>query len=148
MAEIKFSEVVSNKILPYAKEEAIRLGNDQINTGHLMLGIIKNGKCEAIRVLNFLGVDVIKLGEEIEDIIGSDFESKNNNPAIRKECELALKVSYLQAKELGSQEIGTEHLLLAFLKYGKHCTVSPILKMYGVDYDKVREEIIKQTQPH
>ena len=56
-------------VLEYVKEEALRLGDETIGVEHLILGIIREGKGSAIKVLNILGLEMKDLRKAIEEVI-------------------------------------------------------------------------------
>ena len=64
--EAKFSPRVRD-VISYSREEAIRLGHDYIGTEHLLLGLLREGEGKAIKTLEGLDVDVIRLKKSIED---------------------------------------------------------------------------------
>ena len=140
--EAKFSQRVKD-VLSFSREEAIRLGNDYIGLEHLLLGIIREGEGMAIQILNYFGVNLIKIRKEIEMAIASNVDqnvkSSDNIPLI-KQAERALKITYLEAKLFNSDLIGTEHLLLAILKDNDNI-VTKSFQNYGVDYDAVKDEL-------
>ncbi|MEZ5199511.1 MAG: Clp protease N-terminal domain-containing protein [Bacteroidales bacterium] len=139
--EAKFSQRVKD-VLSYSREEAIRLGNDYIGLEHLLLGIIREGEGMAIQILNYFGVNLIKIRKEIEMAIANSVEQKvrsSDNIPLIKQTERALKITYLEAKLFNSDLIGTEHLLLAILKDNDNI-VTKSFQNYGVDYDAVKDE--------
>jgi ATP-dependent Clp protease ATP-binding subunit ClpC len=138
----KFSQRVKD-VLAFSREEAIRLGNDYIGIEHLMLGIIRDGEGIAVQILSYLDVDLNELKRKIEDTI-SKFEKPKireyENLSLVKQAEKALKITYLEAKSLKSDIIGTEHLLLAILKDEENL-VSKILKQKKITYKAVYEQL-------
>ncbi len=140
--EAKFSQRVKD-VLSYSREEAIRLGNDYIGVEHLILGILREGEGLAIKILNYLGVDLKDYRRHIEQSIASGNAPVNKNienlPLV-KQAERALKLTYLEAKFYNSELIGTEHLLLAILK-DEDNIVTKTFERFGVDYDNVKDEL-------
>ncbi len=129
-------------VMSYSREEAVRLGNNYIGLEHFLLGILRDGEGLAVQMLRYFGIDLKKLKSEIEDAVrtpenaGMDME---NIPVV-KQAEKALKITYLEAKVFHSEEIGTEHLLLAILK-DENNLVTHKLALQGVDYATVRNEL-------
>jgi len=141
--EAKFSQRVKD-VLSFSREEALRLGNDYIGVEHLFLGLLREGEGLAIKILNYLNVDLAEIRKTIESTIANrskkiDIEELKNLPLV-KQAERALKLTYLEAKLFNSDLIGTEHLLLAILKDEDNIVTRSVLK-YGVDYDIVKEEV-------
>ena len=128
--------------MSYSREEAVRLGNNYIGLEHFMLGILRDGEGLAVQMLRYFGVDLKKLKAEIEDAVrSSDTQAiEMENIPVVKQAEKALKITYLEAKVFHSEEIGTEHLLLAILK-DENNLVTHKLALEGVDYQTIKDEL-------
>jgi ATP-dependent Clp protease ATP-binding subunit ClpC len=147
--DTKFSKRMKD-VMSYSREEAVRLGNNYIGLEHFMLGILRDGEGLAVKILRLLGVDLKKLKTEIETDIKTAYSTPMDmeNIPVVKQAEKALKITYLEAKVLHSDEIGTEHLLLAILK-DENNLVTYKLALEGVDYQSIKEEleeILKQEK--
>ena len=146
----KFSPKVK-KVISRSREEAIRLGHDFIGTEHLLLGIMAEKKSLAMRVLDSLDVDGSELRQSVEDTaqrLPSSSTSLNvGNLPLNKQAEKVLKVTFLEAKILKSEEISPEHLLLSILKHQDN-PASKVLSQFDVDYDiyKAELEYVRQEQ--
>ncbi len=139
--EAKFSPRVKD-VITYSREEALRLGHDYIGTEHLLLGIIREGEGEAVRILNSLGVNLKELKLHLEQSITVSTKKITNiaNIPLLKQAEKALRLTYLEAKTFRSAVIETEHLLLCILKDNDNLATKSLMR-YGVDYDAVRAEL-------
>ncbi len=139
--DTKFSKRMKD-VMSYSREEAVRLGNNYIGLEHFMLGILRDGEGIAIQMLLFFGVDLKKLKMEIEDAVRTPegVGVVMENIPVVKQAEKAMKITYLEAKVFQSEEIGTEHLLLAILKDDNNL-VTHKLSLYGVDYKSVKNEL-------
>ncbi|HEY9114637.1 MAG TPA: ATP-dependent Clp protease ATP-binding subunit [Bacteroidales bacterium] len=138
----KFSKRAKD-VLTFSREEAIRLGNSYIGLEHLLLGIFREGEGLAVQLLNYFNVDFAQCKKSIENDIRTNNEvsvSYDNIPMAQQAVK-ALKITYLEAKVFNSDEIGTEHLLLAILKDNNNLVTSKLGK-YGVNYANVRDELI------
>ncbi len=140
--EAKFSQSARN-VLSYSREEALRLGNNYIGLEHLLLGIIRQEKSTAVRILTYLGVELSKVKDRVEHAIEqptrSEYTKVEQIPLI-KQAEKALKITFLEAKQFKSDLIGTEHLLLAVLK-DKDNLATQMIEKFGVNYTDVKEEL-------
>lgn len=140
--EAKFSQSARN-VLSYSREEALRLGNNYIGLEHLLLGIIRQEKSTAVRILTYLGVELSKVKDRVEHAIEqptrSEYTKVEQIPLI-KQAEKALKITFLEAKQFKSELIGTEHLLLAVLK-DKDNLATQMIEKFGVNYTDVKEEL-------
>jgi ATP-dependent Clp protease ATP-binding subunit ClpC len=139
--EAKFSPRVRN-VLSYSREEAVRLGNDHIGLEHLILGILREGEGKAMHLLFHYNVDLHSLKQRIERTIrqSDPLTGDGTNLPLIRQAEKVLKITYLEARSLRSEEIGTEHLLLAILK-DQESFISKLLSSYGVNYNTIRADI-------
>ncbi|MBN2425728.1 MAG: ATP-dependent Clp protease ATP-binding subunit [Calditrichaceae bacterium] len=129
------------KVIRYSKEEAMRLGHDYIGTEHLLLGIIKEGEGIAIKILQNLGSDLLKLKKAIEDSTAPSGGTMTiGNLPLSKRAEKALKMTYIEAKNFKNDVIGTEHLLLSILKE-KDSLAAQILLTFNIDYTNCYTEL-------
>lgn len=145
--EAKFSQRVKD-VLAYSREEAIRLGSDTIGVEHIFLGILREGEGMAVQIMLYLGASLTDLRQFIEGaIIQPDAplpDAENRNIALVKQAERVLKMTYLEAKEMKSEVIGTEHLLMAILKVGDNL-VEKVLEKYNIGYDDIKNEVRTMT---
>ncbi|MEZ4987641.1 MAG: ATP-dependent Clp protease ATP-binding subunit [Saprospiraceae bacterium] len=147
----KFSPQVK-QVITRSRGEAIRLGHGYIGTEHLLLGLLSDEDNLALRVLESLDVNASDLRETVADSIhriptsGHTALNLGKLP-LNKQAEKVLKVTFLEAKMLKSEEVSPEHLLLSILK-DKDNPASRILQQYDVDYDlfKAELEYVKQEQ--
>jgi len=141
--ESKFSQKVKD-VISYSREEALRLGHEYIGIEHLLLGLIRDGDCLAIRILKSLDLDMILLRRSIEDAIKKSISTRPiYNPGslpLTKQAEKVLKITILEAKKLKCDVIGTEHLMLSILQ-NKDNIATQILKEFDVDYDVFKSEL-------
>ena len=140
--DAKFSQKVKD-VITYSREEAIRLGHENIGPEHLLLGLLRDGEGYAIKVLKDLSIDVDKLKKSIEESIKSlsaHSISNLDNIPLTRQAEKILKLTYLEAKSFKSETIGTIHLLLAILRE-PDCLPTRILEMMNVDHIKVKRVV-------
>jgi ATP-dependent Clp protease ATP-binding subunit ClpC len=140
--DAKFSPQVRD-ILSYSHEEAIRLGNNYIGLEHLFLGMVRDGEGKALQVLKYLGINIEDFRRKIETAIRNPnvFDSNMTNIPLMKQTERALKFTYIAAKELNSDIIHTEHLLLAILR-DKSNLITQKLEAEGVDFNSYKNELL------
>jgi len=146
----RFSPKVK-QVIARSREEAIRLGHDFIGTEHLMLGIVTEKESLAVKVLESLDVDASELRQLLEESIqripAASTQLNVGTLPLNKQAEKVLKVTFLEAKMLKSEEISPEHLLLSILKH-KENPASRILTQFDIDYDiyKAELEYVRQEQ--
>jgi ATP-dependent Clp protease ATP-binding subunit ClpC len=105
-------------VMRLANEEAGRMCHEYIGTEHILLGLVRQGTGVGARVLQNLGIDLDKVRHEVEKIIQSGpgpampLGKLPQTPKAKKVIEYAM----LEAKDLGANYVGTEHLLLGLLR--------------------------------
>jgi len=134
----KVKEVIST-----SRSEALRLGHDYIGTEHLLLGISKDSKNLAVKVLESLDVDTEELRSVIENSVTKKRSVRANYNVgelpLNKQAEKALKATFLEARMLKDDEVGLEHLVLSILKHKN--LAAKILQELDVDYDIFKAEL-------
>ena len=139
------------QVIERSRDEAIRLGHDFIGTEHLLLGIVSKQESLAVKVLESLDVEASDLRDSIEDSVQrirtSVTQLNVGSLPLNKQAEKVLKVTFLEAKMLKSEEISPEHLILSILKHNEN-PASRILHQYDIDYDiyKAELEYVRQEQ--
>lgn len=129
------------KVIMLAQEEARRLGHNFVGTEQILLGLVGEGTGIAARVLKAHNVRLKEARKEVEKIIGrgSGFIAVEipYTPRGRRVLELA----WDEARNLGHNYIGTEHLLLELVREGEG-VAARVLENLGVDLTKVRQSVI------
>jgi len=141
-----FSQQVKD-VIAYSKEEALRLGHDQIGTEHLMLGILRDGEGKAISVLEALNVDFKEMRQKIENLNPPKDTQVNSikNLSLTKQAERALKTTFLEAKLFKSATVNTVHLLLCILR-NENDPITKLMNKFEIDYNTIKEEFKFQFQ--
>jgi ATP-dependent Clp protease ATP-binding subunit ClpC len=133
----------ARKVIILAKEEARRFNHDYIGTEHILLGLVREGEGVAATVLQKLGVSLENIRLEIEKLVqpGPATQIMGDipfTPRAKKALELAVE----EARALGHNYIGTEHLLLGLIREGEG-VASQVLLNLGLDLERVRNEIME-----
>ncbi|MCM8794967.1 MAG: ATP-dependent Clp protease ATP-binding subunit [Candidatus Omnitrophica bacterium] len=133
----------ARKVILLAKEEAKRFNHDYIGTEHILLGLIREGEGVAAAVLQNLGLSSDQIRLEVEKlvqlgpstIVSGDIPF---TPKAKKVIELAMD----EARNLGHNYIGTEHLLLGLIREGEGIAAQVLVNL-GLDLGKVRQEVME-----
>ena len=122
----------ARKVIILAREEAIRLGHNFVGTEHLLLGLIREGDGLAVAILKKLNVNISAVKAEIEKVVsaGSEFSPAGEIP-FTPQAKKVLEYAISEARSLGHNYIGTEHLLLGLIREGEG-TASLVLRDFGV----------------
>lgn len=134
-------------VLTYSREEAIRLGNEQIGPEHIFLGILRDGEGIAIDILTNLGVNLTEIKKAIEDSLRTESEiDPQASIQLLKSAEKALKLVYLEARAFNSTTINTGHLLLAILK-DKNSQITSLLNEFHINYYILKSRLEDYKHP-
>ena len=147
----KFTER-ARKVLTLAQEEAQRFNHNYIGTEHILLGLVREGEGVAAKVLANLGVELEKVRSAVEFIIGRGERTVRGEIGLTPRAKRVIELAVDEARRLGHNYIGTEHLLLGLLREGEGVAAG-VLESLGISLEKVREEtkqILQQSvpQPH
>ena len=128
------------RVMQFAREESARLGHNYIGTEHLLLGIIKEGKGKAVTVLTNLGLNLDTVKQSVEDYVATSGGTMTiGEVPFTPRAKQILEVAANEAKEMKTQFVDIEHLLLALLK-DKEGVAAQILAAFGVDFKTAMEE--------
>ena len=133
----------AEKALEIANDLALELGHNYIGTEHILYGLCKEGTGVASKVLenqNITDEDVLR---EIEMLIGvGEPLSENDSLGFTPRSKRIIENSFVEARKLGSEFIGTEHLLIGIMREGDSVAVRIMMDL-GVDPRKLYNEIVK-----
>ena len=130
------------KVIMLAQEEARRLGHNFVGTEQILLGLIGEGTGVAAKVLRSMGVNLKDARIEVEKIIGRGSGFVAVEIPFTPRAKRVLELSLEEARQLGHNYIGTEHLLLGLIREGEG-VAARVLENLGVDLSKVRTQVIR-----
>ena len=135
----RFTEKAQKAIL-LAQEEAKKLRHNYVGTEHILLGLLAETEGVASKALNNMGVNLENARNEVIKLVGQgsyDADIMGFTPRTKRIFEL----SFLEARNLGHNYVGTEHILLGLLEEAEGVAVI-VLKKLGVDVKKLEENIL------
>jgi ATP-dependent Clp protease ATP-binding subunit ClpC len=130
----------AKKVLTLAQEEAERSHHSYIGTEHLLLGLLREGEGLAAKVLNNLGVEINKVRSTIESVLGRNERIIIQQIIPTSRVKKVIEISFEEARRMGNNYVGTEHLLLGLLIEGEGIAAH-VLEDLGANLEKVRGEI-------
>ncbi|MDB5101534.1 MAG: ATP-dependent Clp protease ATP-binding subunit ClpC [Cyanobacteria bacterium RYN_339] len=130
------------KVIMLAQEEARRLGHNFVGTEQILLGLIGEGTGVAAKTLKSLGVSLKDARIEVEKIIGRGSGFVAVEIPFTPRAKRVLELAWDEARQLGHNYIGTEHLLLGLIREGEGVAVR-VLENLGVDLSRVRSNVIR-----
>lgn len=137
----KFTER-ARKVLTLAQQEAVDLKHNYIGTEHLLLGLVREGEGVAAVVLTNLGVELSKVRNEVEAIIGRGKKDVGSTIGLTPRAKKAIELAVEEARYLGHHYIGTEHMLLGLVREGEGIAAK-VLTDLGLELLKVRVETLR-----
>ena len=131
----------AKKVIEIANDISIELGHNYIGTEHILYGLVKEGEGIAAKVLNNKGITDEKVRVKVEELLGVGREIKETL-GFTPRTKRVLENAFLEAKRIGYNYIGTEHLLLAILKE-EDCVAVRVIVELNVEVPKIYSEIAK-----
>ena len=128
----------ARRVLSLAHQEAERMRHTAINTEHILLGLIEEEGGIAGHALRELGLETARVQEMVERLAPIGLQE---SPTLELSvgAQQALEFSIEEARKLGHQYIGTEHLLLGLTRVTDGLALE-VLKKLGVSAEQVRRQ--------
>jgi ATP-dependent Clp protease ATP-binding subunit ClpA len=131
----------ARRVVVLAQEEARLLNHNYVGTEHLLLGLIHEGQGVAARALELLGIRLEAVRAQIEEIVGRGQMAPTGHIPFTPRAKKVLELSLREAKQLGHNYIGTEHILLGLLREGEGVAAHVLVKL-GADLSRARGQVI------
>ena len=133
----------AEKALEYAQDIAMELGHNYIGTEHLLYGLIEEGTGVASKVLQNQNLTSEKVKDSIEEIVGVGESIEDSNEiSFTPRTKRVIENAFLEARRLGTEYIGTEHLLIGIMKEGD-CVATRIMLEEDVNPQSLYNELVK-----
>ena len=133
----------AEKAIEIANEIALELGHNYIGTEHLLYGLAKEGTGVASKVIENQNVKDEDILNEIERLIGTGEPlNQNDSMGFTPRSKRVIETAFIEARKLGSEYIGTEHLLIGIMREGDSVAVRIMMDL-DIDPRKLYNEIIK-----
>jgi ATP-dependent Clp protease ATP-binding subunit ClpC len=139
----RFTEGARNA-LNLSQEAAKEFGHNYVGTEHVLLGIVAEGKNAAARLLSSQGIGVNNVANMVEKLIGKGENKYSGNIGYTPRTKRVIEASLTEAKNLGNNYVGAEHLLLALISERESVAVR-VLADLGVDMMALGEIIKKEA---
>lgn len=129
------------KVIMLAQEEARRLGHNFVGTEQILLGLIGEGTGIAAKTLKSMGVNLKDARVEVEKIIGRGSGFVAVEIPYTPRCKRLLEFAWDEARQLGHNYIGTEHILLGLIREGEG-VAGRVLGNLNVDLTELRNQVL------
>lgn len=131
----------AQKVMVFSQEEAVRLNHNYIGTEHILLGLIREGEGVAAQVLRNKGIALDEVRRQVEAVVGKGKHQVEQVMGYTPRTKTLLELSVEEARSLGHNYIGTEHLLLALIREGEGVAAQILVGM-GLNLEAVKQEVI------
>lgn len=132
----------AREAIQLASEASMELGHNYIGTEHLLVGLLREGEGVAGRILEANGITEENVIERIERFIGVGEATQTPPSGFTPRTKYVLEHSYTEARRLGHNYIGTEHILIAMLRENESIAVR-ILADLGASPQKLYNDILQ-----
>ena len=131
----------AKKAIELAQDEAVSLGHNYIGTEHILYGLAKEGAGVASKVLAKQNITPEEIENKIIDMIGKEVITNTETLGFTPRSKRVIENSFIEAKKLGYDYIGTEHLLMGILREGDSIAVRILIDL-DLDLPKLYNEIV------
>ena len=133
----------AEKAIEIANEAALELGHTYIGTEHILYGLAKEGTGVASKVLANQNITDEEILQEIEMLIGTGEPlAENQSLGFTPRSKRVIENAFIEARKLGSEFIGTEHILIGIMQEGDSVAVRIMMDL-NIDPRKLYNEIVK-----
>ena len=129
-------------VVVLAQEETRTLKHDYVGTEHLLLGLLREERGVAARVLESLGVTVERVREQIVRLVGQGEEVTSGQIPFTPRTKRVLELAIRESGSLGRDEVDTEHVLLGLVRENGG-VAARILLDFNASAEKVRDEVVR-----
>src|SRR5690554_3726263 len=131
----------AQKVVVLSQEEARRLGHNVVGTEHILLGLAAEGEGVAARALQSMNISLDAVRSEVEKVIGKGEHPPQGQIGFTPRAKRVLELAFDEARQLGHNYIGTEHILLGLIREGEG-VAAQVLKNLGVDLGNAGKQVM------
>ena len=132
----------ARRVMVLAQEEARMLNHDYIGTEHLLLGLLGEAEGVAAKALESLGISLAAVRHQVEEIIGRGQHAPSGHIPFTPRAKKVLELAQREARALGHDYVGTEHILLGLIREGDGVAAQVLVNM-GADLNRVRQQVVQ-----
>ena len=137
----------ARSVVVLAQEEARLLNHDYIGTEHILLGLIHEGEGVAARALESLGISLEAVRQQVREVVGQGERAPSGHVPFTPRAKKVLELSLREAKRLGHNYIGTEHILLGLVREGEGVGAQVLVNL-GADLNRIRQAVVGLLGEH
>jgi ATP-dependent Clp protease ATP-binding subunit ClpC len=137
----------AHRAVAFAQEEARQLNHDHVGTEHVLAGLLREDRGAAAQVLEASGVTLDAVRERIEALAGHGQAPPRGHIPFTPRAKKVLELSLREARQLGHDYIGTEHILLGLIREGDGVAAQVLVNL-GSDLNRARQQVIQLLHGH
>lgn len=134
----------TRQVLEFAEADAVARQHEYVGTAHLLAGIAATGQGVALEVLDSLGLPRDQVTNRLGGALKQGFAQPTLVRSPTAKCRRALDLAEAEARRLGHDHVGTEHILLGVLSEPSGLAAT-VLTQAGITADAVRTEILRRV---
>ena len=127
--------------LRLAQESSAELGHGYVGSEHLLLGLAREGRGVAARVLQSAGLESDAIRAGIARMVGIGAPGASPSQGLTPRCKKVIELSLAEAARLGQNFVGTEHLLLGILREGDGVAVR-VISASGLEPRRLYSDVV------
>ena len=131
----------ARQVVVHAQEEARGLRHNYIGTEHMLLGLLREPEDLPGNALGSLGITYDGIRERVLELVGAGEEPSSSQIPFTPRAKKVLELSLREARKLGDEHIGAEHMLLG-LADETDGVASRVLNESGASPEAVRETVL------
>ena len=131
----------ARKAIEIANDAAIELGHRYIGTEHILYGLAKEGSGVASKVLENQGISPEDILDVTVSLVGRE-ETIDDTLGFTPRTKRVIESAFIEARKLGYNYIGTEHILIGILREGDSVAARILLEL-NVNIPKLYGEIVR-----
>jgi ATP-dependent Clp protease ATP-binding subunit ClpA len=132
----------AKKVLELSLREALQLRHNYIGTEHILLGLLREGEGVGVQVLIGAEVDFEELRLRVIELAGLETDIAPFEVKPRTGIGAIFEPALHEARRLGDQQVGVEHVVLAALE-SEESLAGRVLRSFGIDKAAFEERIIE-----
>ncbi|MFW5984637.1 MAG: ATP-dependent Clp protease ATP-binding subunit [Halanaerobiaceae bacterium] len=134
----------ARKVLSLAEQTALNMKHNYVGTEHMLMGLVKESEGVAARVLSDKNINEENVAQKINSLVGEGKNEASGSIGLTPRCKKVLNLSMDEARRLGHNYIGTEHILLGLIREGEGVAVRILSDLDG-DLEDVKKKIIEMV---
>ncbi len=137
----------ARSVMSLADEEARRLNHAYVGTEHILLALARQEEAVSAKVLANLGADIDTLRAAVNKFVQPSPAPVTRSTLPRMpRAEWAVQYAREEAKALGHDYVGTEHILLGLMR-DKEGVAAQVLAELGITQTQIRTQVLTFVQP-